>query len=180
MSHVSSSGKRGGIHILKLYEVVCSSFISKTRVIPWCSCTLNWSAKPPVLGREKRKYVLKQKQMRHILSSMSMTTLASVFLKDCFSYLHLQHLLEVTVSWVPRWRRAHPFTYTLLGQQTGFCLWSPRSIEYKLPAENSYLCCKHNCISFLLQSQDPLVDQTFLVMGGRPFVINSQNPIECW
>lgn len=174
MSHVSSSGKWAGIHILELQVVVFSSFISKPRVILKCFSQLYWSAKPRVLGQEERKYVLKLNQMHQILSNMRAVTHLSVFLKGCFSSLPFTSracLKKLLLAGVPRRKSVHFFTYVLLSQPPSFTLWSPeaQSASHALTAGICY-----NCTSCLLQSWEPLLDQTLLEGGRRAFAVRKE------
>lgn len=100
MSHVFSSGKWGGICILELLRGGFLLFYFKTRLISRCSSHLNWSAEPLLLGQEEKKYVLKCKEMYHLLANTRTATLLSVFLTSCFSSFHPHGLLEgLAVIW---------------------------------------------------------------------------------
>lgn len=123
-----------------------------------------------MLGQEERKYVLQLNQMHHILSSMRTATLLPGFLKGCFSSLHLQGLLEeVAVSWGAQKKVGTSFPLLTPWPATFFQPAVPRSVECKLPSDSRYLC--YGCTSCLLQSREPLVDQTSLAVGSRAFAV---------
>lgn len=113
--------------------------------------------------------------MHHILSNMRTATLLSVFLKGCFSSLHLQGLLEeVAVSWGAQKKVSTPLCLCTPWPASCFQPVVPRSVECKLLSDSGYLCYKYNCTSCLLQSQEPLVDRTILAVGSRAFAVREE------
>ena len=113
--------------------------------------------------------------MHHILSNMRTATLLSVFLKGCFSSLQLQDLLEeVAVSWGAQKKVSTPLRLRAPWPATFFQPVVRKSVKCNLCSDSRYLCYKYNCTIFLLQSREPLVDQTLLAVGSRAFAVREE------